>query len=72
MKTNYYLLEVEGGVEPTVHGPYHTELERDNAAKQIRQRQEEDDGLSSTFQNTAWLYCGDEWLEETLHRRLVL
>jgi len=45
MKKNYYLLEVEGGVEPTVHGPYHTELERDNAAKQIRQRQEEDDGL---------------------------
>ncbi len=45
MKNNYYLLEVEGGVEPTVHGPYPTKHERDNAAKQIHQRQEEDDGL---------------------------
>jgi hypothetical protein len=45
MKNNYYLIEVEGGVEPTVHGPYHTNHERDNAAKQIRQRQQEDDGL---------------------------
>ena len=39
MKNNYYLLQVEGGVEPTVHGPYRTKHERDNAAKQIRQRQ---------------------------------
>ncbi len=45
MKKNYYLLEVEGGVEPTVHGPFRTTDERDNAAKQIRQRQKEDDGL---------------------------
>ncbi|MGA2467651.1 MAG: hypothetical protein ABSH06_25305 [Thermodesulfobacteriota bacterium] len=36
MKNNYYLLQVEGGVEPTVHGPYRTKHERDNAAKQIR------------------------------------
>jgi hypothetical protein len=45
MKNNYYLIEVEGAVEPTVHGPYRTEHERHNAAKQIRRRQQEDDGL---------------------------
>ena len=45
MKNNYYLLEVEGGVEPAVHGPYRTEHERDNAAKQIRRNQREDDSL---------------------------
>ena len=45
MKKNYYLLEVEGGVEPTVHGPYNTKHERDNAAKQIRRRQQEDNAL---------------------------
>ena len=45
MKKNYYLLEVEGGVEPIVRGPYVTQPERDNAAKQIRRRQQEDDGL---------------------------
>jgi hypothetical protein len=45
MKNNHYLLEVEGGVEPTVHGPYPTKHERDNTAKQIRRRQQEDDGL---------------------------
>lgn len=45
MKKNYYLLEVEGGVEPIVRGPYYTRHDRDNAAKQIRRRQQEDDGL---------------------------
>jgi hypothetical protein len=45
MKRNYYLIEVEGGVEPIVRGPYHTKHERDNAAKQIRLEQREDDGL---------------------------
>ncbi len=45
MKKNYYLLEVEGGVEPIVQGPYLRKLERDTAAKQIHQSQEEDDGL---------------------------
>jgi hypothetical protein len=45
MKKNYYLIEVEGGVEPTAHGPYSTEHKRDNAARQIHPRQEEDDGL---------------------------
>ncbi len=45
MKKNYYLLEVEGGVEPIVRGPYHTKHERDNVAKQVRLQQQEDDGL---------------------------
>jgi hypothetical protein len=45
MKKNYYLFEVEEGVEPIVHGPYHTDHERDNAAKRIRVGQQEDDGL---------------------------
>ena len=42
---NHYLIEVEGGVEPIVHGPYNMMDECDNAAKQIRRRHEEDDGL---------------------------
>ena len=46
MEKSYYLLEVEGGVEPIVRGPYRTKLVRDNAAKQIRRSQREDDGLS--------------------------
>lgn len=29
----------------TFHGPYHTRHERDNAAEEIRRRQQEDDGL---------------------------
>ena len=45
MKKKYYLLEVEGGVEPIVRGPYRAKIERDSAAKRIRLRQEEDDGL---------------------------
>ena len=45
MKKKYYLLEVEGGVEPIVRGPYRGEIKRHSAAKQIRLSQEEDDGL---------------------------
>jgi hypothetical protein len=45
MQKKYYLLEVEGGVEPTVRGPYRAKIERDSAAKRIRLSQEEDDGL---------------------------
>ena len=45
MKKKYYLLEVEAGVEPIVRGPYRTKHERDNQAKKIRRRQQEDDGL---------------------------
>ena len=45
MKKLYYLIEVQGGVEPIVRGPYPTQHERDEAAKQIRRMQQEDDGL---------------------------
>jgi hypothetical protein len=45
MKKTYYLLEVEGGIEPIVRGHCQTNRDRDNAAKQIRRRQDEDDGL---------------------------
>jgi hypothetical protein len=39
------LLQVEGGVEPIVFGPYHRKHKRHNAAKQIRRRQQEDESL---------------------------
>lgn len=45
MEKRYYLIEVEGGVEPSIQGPFQTEDERDDAAKQIHAAQEEDDGL---------------------------
>ena len=45
MKKIFYLLAVEGGVEPCVKGPYQTEEERDCAAQEIHEEQEEDDGL---------------------------
>jgi len=45
MKKKYYLLEVEGGVEPIIRGPYCAKIKRDSAAKRIRLSQEEDDGL---------------------------
>ena len=59
MKKTLYLLVVEGGVEPSVLGPYQTEDERDHAAKQIRRRQEEDDGLFwADIDDTAALTVG--------------
>lgn len=45
MKKNYYLLEVERGVEPIARGPYRTKHEQDNAAREIRLQHQEDDGL---------------------------
>jgi len=45
MNKHYYLIEVEGGVESIVYGPYRNRDEQDNAAKQIHRIQEEDDGL---------------------------
>ena len=45
MKQPYYLIGVQGGVDPFVQGPYQTEDERDEAATQIREAQEEDDSL---------------------------
>jgi hypothetical protein len=51
------LLEVEGGVEPFVQGPYETEDERDHAAKQIHRGQEEDDGLFWADINEAGMFA---------------
>ncbi len=45
MDKKYYLIEVEGAVEPSARGPFATEDEQDEAAKQIRATQEEDDCL---------------------------
>ena len=45
MGKTLYLLAVEAGVEPSIHGPYQTEDERDRAAKEIHRGQEEDDAL---------------------------
>lgn len=45
MKKTYYLVEVQGGVEPFVQGLYRTKKERDDAAKQVHEAQEEDDCL---------------------------
>ena len=35
METNYYLIEVGGGVEPIAQGPFETEEERDQIAREI-------------------------------------
>ncbi len=45
MKKIYYLLAVDGGVEPFVEGPYRTKDERDRAARHIHERQKEDDSV---------------------------
>jgi hypothetical protein len=46
MPDKYYLLDVAGGIEPTVRGPYETEAAQDAEAKRIRREdQGEDDCL---------------------------
>jgi len=35
--TTYWLIFVWGDVEPELHGPFPTELERDNFAKYVRE-----------------------------------
>ncbi len=45
MENKYYLIEVAGGVEPFAQGPFETEDERDEIAKEIHSGQEEDDCL---------------------------
>ncbi len=45
MASKYYLIEVGGGVEPFAQGPFETEEERDQIAKEIHARQDEDDCL---------------------------
>lgn len=45
METRYYLIEVESGIEPFAQGPFETEDERDEVAKEIRAAMDEDDCL---------------------------
>jgi len=45
MEKSYYLIEVEGGIEPFAQGPFGTEDERDAIAKEIRAAMDEDDCL---------------------------
>lgn len=45
METKYYLIEVEGGAEPFAQGPFETEKERDEIAKEIHTKQDEVDCL---------------------------
>jgi hypothetical protein len=45
METKYYLIEVDGGVEPFAQGPFSTEDERDEIAKEIHASQNENDYL---------------------------
>ena len=45
METKYYLIEVGDGVEPFAQGPFETEDDRDEIAKEIHARQEENDCL---------------------------
>ena len=45
METKYYLIEVEAGVESLAGRPFQTEAEKDDAAKQSRAAQDDDDGL---------------------------
>ena len=45
MEIKHYLIEVSGGVEPFAQGPFETEDERDEIAKEIHAEQDEDDRL---------------------------
>ena len=45
METKYYLIEVEGGVEPSAQGPFQTEDEHDEIAREIHAVMDEDDCL---------------------------
>ena len=45
MENRYYLIEVEGGVEPVAQGPFETEQERDGIAKEIHASMDDDDCL---------------------------
>jgi hypothetical protein len=43
--TRRFLIQMEGGLEPTVRGPYATEAGRDWAARDIHRKMDEDDNL---------------------------
>lgn len=42
---DFYLIDVEGSVEPSLVGPFHTHEERDEAARAIREEQDIEDAL---------------------------
>jgi hypothetical protein len=45
METRYYVIEVDGGVAPFAQGPFETEDEQDDVAKEIHAKQNESDYL---------------------------
>lgn len=45
MKKTYYLIEVQGGIEPLTRGPFQDEHERDDRAKSIHKALRLDDSL---------------------------
>lgn len=49
----YYVLQIEGDVEPVLHGPYATEEERAAAARNVRRKCERDNVPDGIY----WLTC---------------
>lgn len=45
MEKKHYLIEVADGIEPSAQGPFETEDERDEIAKEVRTGMDEDDCL---------------------------
>ena len=45
MKRKYYVIYVEGGVEPSVEGPFFTDQLRDVAARHAHRGQDVDDAV---------------------------
>jgi hypothetical protein len=45
MEDKLYLIDVEGGIEPTVRGPYETEEKQDAEARRIRREDQGDDDV---------------------------
>jgi len=42
-ENNYYIVDVHGGIEPDLSGPYATAADRDTAARQVHREQSDDD-----------------------------
>lgn len=45
MEKKFYLIEVADGIEPFAQGPFETEDERDEIARDVHPGMDEDDGL---------------------------
>jgi len=45
MARRFFLVAVDGCIEPRVEGPYRTKALREKAAREIRKEQSEDDAL---------------------------